>query len=103
MDEDTLMGVALDAGADDMKREGDFFVIYCDPSAYNKVLDALTKNQVPLNSSEITQLGKVPVETDAETARKVLRLHEALDDHDDVQKVYFNAHVPDEVLAEEMK
>jgi len=103
VDEDTLMGIALDAGADDMKREGDFFVILSDPSAYNKVLDALGKNNVTVNSSEITQLGKVPVNADAELARKVLRLHEALDDHEDVQNVYFNAHIPDEVLAEEAK
>jgi transcriptional/translational regulatory protein YebC/TACO1 len=58
---------------------------------------------VALAASEVAQLGKVPVEPDAEVARKVLRLHEALDDHDDVQAVYFNASIPDEVMAEEAK
>lgn len=103
VDEDTLMGLALDAGADDMNRQGDFFEILCNPAAYTHVVDALVKNNLVLNSSEITQLGKVPVDTDAESARKVLRLYEGLDDHDDVQHVYFNANIPDEVLAEEAK
>lgn len=103
VDEDTVMGIALDAGADDMKRQGDFFEILCNPASYNQVVDAVTKNNLTVNTSEITQLGKVPVEPDAETARKVLRLYEALDDHDDVQHVYFSANIPDEVLAEAAK
>ncbi len=103
VDEDTLMGIALDAGAEDMKRQGELFVILSDPSAYNQVLDALTKNNITLNSSEITQLGKGPIEADAEVSRKVLRLFEALEDHDDVQHVYFDAQIADEVMAEEAK
>jgi YebC/PmpR family DNA-binding regulatory protein len=100
LDEDTLMAIALDAGADDMRRLGDHFEVLCDPAHYNKVLEALAQNNLAVANSEITQLAKVPVEPDAETARKVLRLHEALDDHDDVQNVYFNANIPDEVMAE---
>src|SRR5258708_1799481 len=100
VDEDTLMGIALDAGADDMRRQGDHFEILCDPAHYNKVQDTLTQNNVVPAHAEITQLAKVPVEPDAETARKVLRLMETLDDHEDVQNVYFNANIPDEVMAE---
>jgi YebC/PmpR family DNA-binding regulatory protein len=102
-DEDTLMGLALDAGADDMKRLGDHYEILCDPAHYNKVLETLGQNKTTVANSEITQLAKVPVDTDAEAARKVLRLMEALDDHDDVQNVYINGNIPDEVLAEEAK
>src|SRR5947209_11533751 len=77
VDEDTLMGIALDAGADDMRRQGDHFEIICDPAQYNKVLETLAQNNVAVANSEITQLPKVPVDADAETARKALRLYEA--------------------------
>ncbi len=100
MDEDTLMGIALDAGADDLKRSGITFEITCDPTAFNKVQEALQKNNVPTEVSEITQLGKVPVDVDLEAARKVMRLVETLDDHDDVQHVYTNLNLTDEVVAE---
>ncbi len=99
-DEDTLMGIVLDAGAEDMRRQGENFEIVCDPASFNKVQEALTANKITPINSEITQLAKVPVDVDAEMGRKVLRLHEALDDHDDVQHVCFNANIPDEVLAE---
>jgi YebC/PmpR family DNA-binding regulatory protein len=99
-DEDTLMGIVLDAGADDLKRAGSTFDITCDPVAFTKVQEALQKNNVPVAHSEITQLGKVPVDTDLETAKKVMRLLEALDDHDDVQNVYSNFNMTEAVLAE---
>ena len=94
------MGIVLDAGAEDMRRQGENFEIVCDPASFNKVQEALTANKIIPINSEITQLAKVPVDVDAEMGRKVLRLHEALDDHDDVQHVCFNANIPDEVLAE---
>jgi YebC/PmpR family DNA-binding regulatory protein len=100
IDEDTLMAIALDAGAEDMKNLGANFEIICDPTSFNKVKEALATNNITPVNTEITQLGKMPVDTDAEVARKVLRLHEALDDHDDVQHVYTNANIPDEVMAE---
>jgi YebC/PmpR family DNA-binding regulatory protein len=99
-DEDTLMSIALDAGAEDMKQAGSTFDITCDPAAFNHVQDALTKNNLKPVVSEVTQLPKVPMDVDAETARKVLRLMEALDDHDDVQNVYSNIHLTEELAAE---
>jgi YebC/PmpR family DNA-binding regulatory protein len=99
-DEDSLMGVALDAGADDVRRSGSHFEIICDPSAFNKVQETLAANQIATLNAEITQLPKVPVDADKETAGKVMRLMEALDDHDDVQNVYFSAQFSDEVMAE---
>src|SRR5262245_42422008 len=63
-DEDTLMALALDAGADDMKRSGSHFEITCDPAAFAKVQEALQQNHVAAEVAEITQLPKVPVEAD---------------------------------------
>jgi YebC/PmpR family DNA-binding regulatory protein len=97
-DEDTLMGIALDAGADDMKRSGSTFEITCDPTAFSKVQEALQKNNIPTVVSEISQLPKAPIDGDKEIAQKVLRLHEALDDHDDVQNVYTDLNMTESLL-----
>jgi YebC/PmpR family DNA-binding regulatory protein len=98
-DEDTLMSLALDAGAEDMKRSGTTYDITCDPHAFAQVKEALTRAGLNPVVAEITQVPKVPVEADVETARKVMRLMEALDDHDDVQNVYSNLNITEEVVA----
>jgi YebC/PmpR family DNA-binding regulatory protein len=99
-DEDTLMGIALDAGADDMKRSGSTFDITCDPSLFNQVQDALKKTNLTPLVAEISQVPKVAVDVDVETGKKVLRLMEALDDNDDTQNVYSNVHISEELMAE---
>ena len=98
-DEDTLMGIALDAGADDLKRSGSTFDITCDPPVFNQVQDALKKNGLNPVVAEISQVAKVPVDVDVETGMKVLRLMEALDDQDDVQNVYSNVNMSEELVA----
>ena len=98
-DEDTLMGIALDAGADDMKRDGANFEITCDPAGFGSVKEALEKQGVKFVSAEITQLPKVPQDVDVETGQKVMRLMEALDDHDDVQNVYSNLNLTEAMMA----
>lgn len=103
VDEDTLMSIVLDAGADDMKRSGDTFEIICDPSVFTKVQEALQTNNIPTIVSEISQLPKAPLDADKETAMKIFRLHEALDDHDDVQHVYSDLNVTEELIAEVAK
>jgi len=104
VEEDNLMSVALDAGADDLNREGNTFEITCDPSHFSKVQEALVKGCISTTNAEIAQLPKTTVDaTDLETAMKVLRLMEALNDHDDVQNVYCNLHMTDEILAEAEK
>jgi YebC/PmpR family DNA-binding regulatory protein len=100
IDEDTLMTIALDAGADDLKRSGDGFEITCHPSAFNQVQDALQKNNLTSREAEISQVAKVPVDVDNETGKKIARLMDALDDHDDVQNVYSNANLTEEMVAE---
>jgi YebC/PmpR family DNA-binding regulatory protein len=98
-DEDTLMGIALDAGADDMKLSSGTFEITCDPASFNKVQEALQKANVATTSAEITQLGKTPIDCDVEVGQKVMRLIEMLDDHDDVQNVYSNLNITEEMMA----
>jgi YebC/PmpR family DNA-binding regulatory protein len=100
VDEDTLMGIALDAGADDMKQSGSTFEITCDPAHFNQVQDALKKNNLNPQVAELAQIGKALVDAEADTARKVMKLVEALDDHDDVQNVYTNLNLTEEVAAE---
>ena len=99
-DEDTLMSIALDAGADDLKRAGSSFEITCDPAAFNQVKEALQKNNLTPTFAEISQVPKVPREVDTEVGKKVMRLMEALDDHDDVQNVYADANITEAMVAE---
>jgi YebC/PmpR family DNA-binding regulatory protein len=99
IDEDTLMGIALDAGADDVRNFGSEYEITCDAASFIQLKAALEKNNLPLSSAGISQLGKIEVEADTETGQKVLKLLEALDDHDDVQNVYSNLNVTDAMTA----
>jgi YebC/PmpR family DNA-binding regulatory protein len=101
VDEDTLMGIAIDAGADDMKRAGNHFDITSDPAHFNKIQEALQQNSIATVNAEIRQLPKTSVDApDMETARKVIKLIEALDEHDDVQNVYDNLNLSEALLAE---
>jgi YebC/PmpR family DNA-binding regulatory protein len=102
-DEDTLLGIALDAGAEDLKRAGPNFEITCDPAHFAQVKEALEKSGVKTVVAEITQMPKVQVDADAEAGQKVLRMADALDDHDDVQHVYTNLNVSDQMIAEMSK
>jgi YebC/PmpR family DNA-binding regulatory protein len=100
IDEDKLMELALEAGADDVKPDAGKFEIICDPSAYQNVLKALTDAEITPEASQLTRLPKTTIDiTDPETAQKVLKLMERLDDHDDVQNVSSNFNIPDDVMA----
>lgn len=100
VDEDRLMGIAIEAGADDVKATSGRFEVTCDPSVFQQVSDALEANQIQAELKEITRVPKNTVDLDTETARKVLSLVEKLDDHDDVQGVSANFNIPDDALAE---
>ncbi len=99
-DEDTLMSIALDAGAEDLKRAGSTFDITCDPSTFNQVQEAIKKHNLTPLVAEISQLPKAPVDVDKEEAKKVLKLMEALDDHEDAQNVYSSVNITEELAAE---
>jgi len=99
-DEDLLMEIALEAGADDIKEDADSFEITCDPAVYQDVAKALSGAGIEPEVSQVTRLPKNTVDLDADAARKVLKLIERLDDHDDVQNVSANFNIPDDVMAE---
>ncbi len=100
IDEETLMEIALEAGADDVAPDGDKFEITCDPAIFRDVAKALEDKGIKPEASEIAKLPKNTVDIDdPETAQKVLKLMERLDDHDDVQTVSANFNIPDEVMA----
>lgn len=99
-DENAIMELALEAGADDVKRVDTRYEITCEPSAFQGVSDALTAAGIEPEVKEIARVPKNTVDLDTETARSVLRLVERLDDHDDVQSVSANFNIPEEALAE---
>jgi YebC/PmpR family DNA-binding regulatory protein len=100
-DEDELLDIALDGGADDLKGEGDYWEIVCDIENFAKVRDSLKGAGVETESAELTMVPKNTVKLDREGARKILRLIDALEELDDVNEVYANFDIPDEVLEEE--
>ncbi|MEX0658941.1 MAG: YebC/PmpR family DNA-binding transcriptional regulator [Egibacteraceae bacterium] len=97
--EDDLLLAALDAGMEDVRLDGDTYVVTTPPSDLAAVRAALESASLPVASSETTMLPSVwvPV-TDEASARAVLRLLDALDDCDDVQNVYSNFDIPDQIL-----
>jgi YebC/PmpR family DNA-binding regulatory protein len=98
-DEESLMDLALEAGANDVRHAGETFEVICDPEAYTAVCDAIDAASLATESREITRIPKDTVDLDVETARSVLKLMDNLDDHDDVQKVAANFNIPDEAMA----
>lgn len=100
IDEDKLMELALEAGADDVEAvEDGKFEVTCDPTLYSQVGKALTDAGITPEASQISRIAKNTVDvSDPDAAQKVMRLVERLDDQDDVQAVTSNLNVPDDVL-----
>ena len=97
--EDDLMGLVLDAGAEDMISHPDTYEILTDPHQFEAVHKALEAKNIKPQSAEVTQLPITPVPVaDEKTARAVLSLIDALEDNDDVQNVYSNYDIPDEIM-----
>ncbi|MGH2740093.1 MAG: YebC/PmpR family DNA-binding transcriptional regulator [Actinomycetota bacterium] len=99
-DEERLLEIALDAGAEDLSREGDQWQITTLPPVLEGVRLGLESAGIQISSAELTMLPQTTVPLDGSEARKVLVLIEALDDLDDVQAVHSNFDIPDEVFAE---
>jgi YebC/PmpR family DNA-binding regulatory protein len=89
VDEETLMAAALDAGADDLRDDGDNWEVISAPSAFDTVSEAVRKLAEP-DSAAIAMLPKNLTKLEGKPAQQMVRLMEALDDHDDVQKVWSN-------------
>ncbi|MGI9456297.1 MAG: YebC/PmpR family DNA-binding transcriptional regulator [Aeoliella sp.] len=99
-DEDSLMELAVEAGADDVRQEGHTFEVISEPDAFSTVCAAIDAAQIESDSRELTWLPKDTVELTLSDARRVLKLMEKLDDHDDVQSVASDFDVPQAVMAE---
>jgi len=97
-DEETLMDLALDAGAEDIIEETDSFDIITEPGDYDAVKDAVDAAQIKYELSEITMIPQNMTKLDGKEAEQMINFMEALDDSDDVQKFYSNADIPDEVF-----
>ncbi|MGI9604807.1 MAG: YebC/PmpR family DNA-binding transcriptional regulator [Acidimicrobiales bacterium] len=99
LDEDDLMLMALEHGGEDLADEGDTWSLTCAPTDLNGLRDALEANGVEFENADLTMMPTSTVEvSDSADAKAILRLIDALDDNDDVQDVYANFDMPDEVL-----
>ena len=100
-DEDTLMGIVLDAGADDLESDEEGFTVSTTPSAFQDVMTALEKAGIATVSAEVEY---VPTATkplaDLEQVKKLLSFVSALEDNEDVQNVYHDADIPDDVMEQ---
>ena len=97
-DEDDVMVAAADAGADDIVRDGDSFQVLTEPTAFVAVREGLKEAGIQPDSAELTLMPKTTVVLDEADARRTLRLVDALEDNDDVQEVYANFDIPEEIL-----
>jgi YebC/PmpR family DNA-binding regulatory protein len=99
--EDALMNLILEAGAEDMKTTPEGYEITTDVSSFTAVQQALEKAKITPSNAELAQVPKAWVDVDVETGKKVVKLIEALDDHDDINAVFCNANLTPEMYAEE--
>jgi transcriptional/translational regulatory protein YebC/TACO1 len=99
VDEDEILEVALEAGADDVVTTEDQFEVHTDPTAFEAVKQAFDDRELSYAMAEITMVPQNTVKVDNEPqANQLLKLMEAIEDSDDVQKVYANFDIPDEIL-----
>lgn len=98
IDEDKLMGIALDAGAEDMVVEDENYAIKTNPQDYFKVKKAIDDAGIKAEDAEITLLPKSTIKLAGEDARKVLDLVDSIEEHEDIQHVYANFDIPDELI-----
>jgi transcriptional/translational regulatory protein YebC/TACO1 len=93
------MELALEAGAEDVRNEGEVFEVITTPTSYLKVKEAIESAKIPIEAGEITQMPNSTVPIDAERAQTLLKIVDLLEDHDDVQSVAHNAEIPDSVAV----
>jgi YebC/PmpR family DNA-binding regulatory protein len=103
IDEDSLISVALEAGAEDIKNEPEEenYEVITAPEDLKKVKEAIERENIKYNLAEITMLPKSYVKLEVKDAEQMLKLMDALEDHDDVQNVYANFDIPDEVMVKD--
>lgn len=99
LSEDDALAMAIDAGAEDMETEDDVYEIYTAPSDVFEVSQRLERSGAKIQNAELTQVPKTSVSLEGDDAGKMLRLMEALEEHDDVSKVHSNFDISDETMA----
>jgi transcriptional/translational regulatory protein YebC/TACO1 len=97
--EEGLFDIALEAGAEDIRTEGDTHEVITAPNDVMDVKESLEQKGIRVASAEITMLPKSTIQVDNKTAEAVLKLMDALEEHDDVQHVYSNFDIPEEIMA----
>jgi len=98
-DEETLMEIALEAGAEDVREDGSSFEVITDPSDFEAVRDAISAAGIDVLEAEVTMLPQTTANLAGKEAEQMIRLMEALEDCDDVQKVYTNADIPEDLVG----
>ena len=98
-DEDRLLGAALEAGAQDVRRSDTLFEVITAPKDLERVKESLTKENIEIALGEVTMLPQTTVKLEGKQARQMLQLMEELEDHDDVQNAYANFDIPEEIMA----
>ncbi|HCK99919.1 MAG TPA: YebC/PmpR family DNA-binding transcriptional regulator [Candidatus Marinimicrobia bacterium] len=96
--EDDLLVVATDAGANDILEEDDIYELDMDPAVFDDVKNALETNNIPILEASIQMIPKNVVKVDEQLAPKILKIMDALEDHDDIQNVYANFDIDDEIV-----
>ncbi|MEN6520254.1 MAG: YebC/PmpR family DNA-binding transcriptional regulator [Armatimonadota bacterium] len=100
-DEDTVLMATMDAGADDIRTDGDIIEVFSRPEDLQSVRDALADAGIEFIEADVTMIPKTTVRVEgSKEASQILRLVEMLDDHDDVQNVFANFDIPDELMQE---
>lgn len=97
VEEDKLIELVLEAGAEDVKNEGEVLEVITSPTAFLKVKEALESAKISVEASEITHMPNNTIPVEAEVAQRVLKLIDALEDNDDVQTVSHNAEIPESI------
>jgi len=98
-DEDRLFGVALEAGAEDVRRSDTLFEIVTVPREFERVKEVLATENIEMAGGEVTMLPQTTVRLEGKQAQHMLQLMEELEDHDDIQNVYANFDIPEEIMA----
>jgi YebC/PmpR family DNA-binding regulatory protein len=97
-DEETIFEIAIEAGATDVSNQGDVFEVITHPNDVDKVRAAIEKKSIPVQTAESTMIPQNTIKLDERQAESMLKLYEALEEHDDVQKVYANFDIDDTIM-----
>src|SRR3954454_15546171 len=98
LDEDELMNLVLEAGADDLRQDGDTWEVLTAPESLNTVQEAIEKAKIPIAAAKVAMIPKNTVQVEGKNVAGLMRLIDALEEHDDVQNVYSNADIDEKEM-----